>query len=70
LSKQRLRQCEPLTYQFDVFGQRTCAEAEGVPDQARLAKNVAREVEDRRLTLAEHTITSKLLIVALAVFID
>jgi len=45
---------EPLTDQLDGFGQRTWAEAEGALDQARLANDVAREVEDRRLTFAKH----------------
>ena len=37
------------------FGQRACAEAESALDQARLATDVAREVEDCRLTFAEGT---------------
>ena len=51
----RSRGLEPFTDQLDGFGQRGWAEAEGAFDQARLAKDVARQVEDRRLTLAERT---------------
>ncbi len=38
-----------------LLGEAAWAEAEGALDQARLANNVAREVENRRLTFAECT---------------
>ena len=49
----RSRSLEPLTNQLDGLGQRAWTEAEGALDQACLANDVARGVEDRRLTLAE-----------------
>ena len=42
------RDLESLTDQLDGCGQCVCAEAEGARDQARLTKDVAREVEGRR----------------------
>ena len=51
----RLRGLEPLTNQLDGLGQRAWTEAEGALDQACLANDVARGVEDRRLTLVERT---------------
>jgi hypothetical protein len=52
-----LRSCgrKPLTDQLDGFAQRAGAETAGALDQARLANDVTRKVEDRRLAFAQRT---------------
>jgi hypothetical protein len=49
----RSRGLEAPTDELDCFGQHARAETEGARDHGRLAKDVAREIEDRRLTLSE-----------------